>query len=114
MFLFSNPVHSGALDDATHYGVAGSPGEGPSMELWLRVEGEAVAAARWKTYGCPGAISCAEAVCRVAEGWTLAALRELEPEEIDRLAGGLPEGKAHCPQLAAGALRSARPVEEPK
>src|SRR5437868_2330672 len=40
MFLFSNPAHAGTLEDATHYGVAGSPGDGPSMEFWLRVEGE--------------------------------------------------------------------------
>src|SRR5438132_11193687 len=95
MALFSNPVHAGELEDGTHYGVAGSPGDGPSMEFWLRVEGETVTAARWKTYPCPGAMSCAEAVCRVAEGRALQLLRQLEPVEIDRLAGGLPEGEAH-------------------
>ena len=111
MFFFSNPAHAGRLEDATHYGVAGAPGDGPSMEFWLRVEGETVTAARWRSYGCPGAISCAEAVCRVAEGRTLEALRRLEPDEIDLLAGRLPEGKAHCPQLAATPLPPRNPFQ---
>jgi nitrogen fixation NifU-like protein len=97
----------GALNEATHYGCGGEPGHGPSLQLWLRVEGGVVKAAGWKSYGCPVAMACGEAVCAVSEGRTLEVLAQLTADDVRQLVGGVPEGKEHCPELAARALLAA-------
>jgi NifU-like protein involved in Fe-S cluster formation len=110
MRLVHASAYRGTLEEATHYGQAGVPGEGPYLQLWLRVEGEVVVAARWQTYGCPAAMACGEAVCQVGEGRRLALLQTLTAPDVARLVGGVPEGKEHCPKLAAQALAQATTV----
>jgi len=107
MELFHSRAHGGDLPDATHFGQAGTPGGGPYIQIWLRVEDGVVDAARWRTYGCPAAIACAEACCRWAEGKALDRLGFVEPPRVADWVGGVPVGKDHCPELAANALRDA-------
>jgi nitrogen fixation NifU-like protein len=105
--LFRNPAHVGTLADATHYGEGGVPGQGPYVQLWLRLREGRVKAASFKTYGCPAAIACSEALCESVEGRILAELRRVDAAEVTERVGGVPEGKEHCPELAAAALRAA-------
>jgi len=106
--LFRSRAHAGNLEDATCFSEAGTPGRGPYMRLWLRVEAGVVTCARYKTFGCPAAIACGEALCELVEGELLAPWAALSGEElatrITTQVGGVPENKAHCPQLAAEAL----------
>jgi len=104
MTLFRGATHAGELEGQTHRGVAGAPGCGPYLVLGLRVEGGVVRQARFQTYGCPAAMACAEVVCAMSEGRPLALLQQLTAADVDRLVGGVPEGKEHCPELAAQAL----------
>jgi NifU-like protein involved in Fe-S cluster formation len=106
--LFQSRAHAGRLDDATHYGEAGVPGQGPYIRLWVTMEGDLVHAARFKTYGCPASIACAEALCREVEGKLLPEIGEIDAARITELVGGVPEEKVHCPPLAAEAWRSLR------
>ncbi len=111
MELFRSATHHGTLESATHTGRAGVPGHGPHVGLQLRVEEGTVRAARFECHGCPAAIACGEALCRVAERRALAALQKhVTAEMIRRMVGGVPEGKEHCPELAAGALRQVQPA----
>ena len=80
------------------------------MRFWFLVEDEIVRTARWKTYGCPAVMACAEAACRWAEGRNLAELSAATPELLTEQVGGVPKGKEHCPDLAAWGLRSIRPA----
>ncbi len=109
--LFREARHAGALPEATHCGVAGAPGGGPHICLWLAVEAGRVREARFKTYGCPAAIACAEAACAWSEGRELGTLRAVTAAEVAVWVGGVPEGKEHCPELAAEALRGLAPCE---
>lgn len=109
MQLFHSRAHAGALDGATHAGSAGVPGQGPYITLQLRVESERVAVARYKTFGCPASIGCAEAVCAWSEGQEVARLRSVTAEDVAQWVGGVPPGKEHCPDLAAAAMRGVRP-----
>ena len=104
MALFHGATHAGELTEATHRGVAGAPGCGPYIALSFCVEAEVVRVARWETYGCPAAMACAEIVCRLSEGRPLSLLQRLTADDVNRLVGGVPEGKEHCPELAAQAL----------
>jgi NifU-like protein involved in Fe-S cluster formation len=76
------------------------------MRLWLRVEDEVVITARYKTYGCPAAIACAEATSAWSEGRALTDLSSVSVGQVTEWVGGVPEGKEHCPALAALALGS--------
>jgi len=110
MELFHSRAHGGDLPDATHFGQAGTPGGGPYIQIWLRVKDGVVEAARWRTYGCPAAIACAEAVCAWSEGKPAAIVACLAPDEVTGWVGGVPEGKDHCAELAAAAARAVNPI----
>jgi len=111
LVLFRSAAHGGDLPGATHFGQAGQPGGGPWIQFWFRAPDGVVEAARWRTFGCPAAIGCSEAVCVQAEGQALARLQAVTAAEVTEWVGGVPEGKEHCPELAAQALRECRPWE---
>lgn len=105
--LFHSRAHGGRLENATHAGTAGTSGQGPYVQLWLRVADGTVQQASWKTYGCPAAIGCSEALCEWAEGRLLQELSEVTAEAVTDWVEGVPEGKEHCARLAAQACRQA-------
>lgn len=110
--LFHNREHAGRLEEATHYGEAGTPGQGPYSRLWLRVKDGVVEAASYQTYGCPAMIACMEALSRQAVGGQAGG--KLTPARIEDWVGGVPEGKEHCSRLAARAWGAATgPTQEP-
>jgi nitrogen fixation protein NifU and related proteins len=102
-----NPRNAGPLEGATHRGSAGDPGGGPYMTLWFLVEGGAIRRASYETYGCPAAVACGSLCAQILPGRTVAQALSLTPRDIDALLGGLPEGKEHCPRLAARAIEAA-------
>jgi len=104
MALFQEAAHAGSAGGETHRGVAETPGGGPHLVLSLRVEGGMVREARFRTYGCPAAIACSEAVCAWSEGRSLADLARVTAGDVTGWVGGVPRGKEHCPELAARAL----------
>ena len=104
---FHNQRRVGPLEGATRKGTAGTPGEGPYVVLWLRIEDEVVQEAAYRTFGCPAAIAAASMVCEMAEGQTVGEARGLTEAAIVAALNGLPEGKEHCPPLAVAALRDA-------
>ena len=108
--LFHSREHAGSLPDATHFGEGGVRGQGPYIQLWVRLRGDEVEQARFRTFGCPAAIACAEAACRLGEGRSLVEVRALTAAEIEAEAGGVPQGKEHCPALAVQALSSLSPT----
>ena len=109
--LFHQREHAGSLPDATHVGEGGVRGAGPYIQLWVRCGDDRIEAARFRTFGCPAAIACAEAACRMGEGRPLAEVRTLTIAEICAEVGGVPDGKEHCPALAVEALASLVPIE---
>lgn len=104
---FHEPRRVGPLEGATHTGTAGTPGEGPYVVLWLRVEDEVIAAAAYKTFGCPAAIASASVLAQWVEGKSFSEALEFDELTLTELLGGLPEGKDHCPRLAVQALHRA-------
>jgi len=103
----ASPRFEGPLPDATHTGVAGSPGDGPYMEMWFELRDGVIRHAAYRTYGCPAAIACGSMTAQVATGRTIEQVLRLTPRDITLILGGLPKGKEHCPQLCVKALHSA-------
>ena len=105
--ILADPAHMGPLEGATHKGVAGVPGEGPYLILWLQVEGDKILQASFQTYGCPSAVASGSITATVLTGRTLQQAQLVEAGDILLLLGGLPPGKEYCADLGATALKEA-------
>jgi NifU-like protein involved in Fe-S cluster formation len=104
---FLHPRNATPLEGADGVGSAGKPGEGNFMIISIRLEGDAIEAASFQTYGCPAAIACGSCATELATGLPSAAAAAITAEELDRRLGGLPLGRSHCAALAVTALRAA-------
>ncbi len=103
----ARPRNRGEFEDANRFGVAGVPGDGPFVKIWLRVEEDTILKATYDTNGCPSSIGCSSALCELSMGRKLENMKLLEPQELERYLGGLPEGKGYYAALATQALRNA-------
>lgn len=105
---FHNPRNAYRMADPDRVGVAGVPGRGPFMLIFLRLEGEQIAEASFQTYGCPPAIAAASLLAESLCGLSLEAAEAWADEARIRAGlGGLPAHKHHCARLAAAAVTSA-------
>jgi len=59
------------MEAATHEGTAGTPGEGPYMTFWLRVEGGVIRRAAFQTYGCAVAAAAGSITTLLLTGGTI-------------------------------------------
>lgn len=114
--LFRETPNAGAFPDATPDVVvaeAGTPAARSVLQLSLRLDGERVAEARFRVYGCPTTIAVGAWLAAWAEGKTVAELAALKAPAI-RAALEIPEDRAHCALLGEDALRAvlARHKEE--
>jgi len=110
---FHNPRHAYRMADPDRVGVAGVPGRGPFMLIFLRLDGERIEEASFQTYGCPPAIAAASLLVESLSGSTLEAAEGWTDEARIRAAlGGLPAHKHHCARLAAEAVASALATAE--
>lgn len=105
--LFNDPKTQGPFPEADVTGQQGVPGEGPYMQIHLKMESDCIAEARFETYGCPAAVASGSWLTRWMTGKTLVQVGKIEANDLMTVLGGLPLGKEHCASLAIGALRSA-------
>jgi nitrogen fixation protein NifU and related proteins len=103
----ASPRNAGEMAEATHYGLCGIPGEGPYVQIWLKIEGGRILKATQQTNGCPAQIASASFTAQIISGRTIQQALKLEPGDLLLALGGLPEGKEHCPEMVVKALRNA-------
>jgi len=93
----------GALDEPDGY--ATRTGDcGDSVEFYLAVEDERVAALTFQVAGCLNTFACANTVSYLAEGRRLSECWEITPEKIIAYLQTLPNDHHHCAELAVGAF----------
>ncbi|HRJ34241.1 MAG TPA: iron-sulfur cluster assembly scaffold protein [Fimbriimonadaceae bacterium] len=97
---------------ATHIGAGGSPGDGPYVQLWLRIEGEKILTAAYACNGCPSSTASASLLAELITGKDRSFATQIEREDILALLGGLPEGKDYYVDLALAALANALMTKE--
>jgi len=97
----------GPIENATHYGVGGSPGGGPHFQLWLIVENGRVARAAYQTHGCPASMGLGGKLCAILTGREADKVKNLTRDDIVTIIGPLPEGKEFNYGLAATAVQTA-------
>ena len=100
------PRHAECLQNADGSAVGvGSCGD--SIAITLRIEGEIIAEIGCRPEGCEYTVACASAVRSLALGRTTGKALELQPEDVERELGGLPEDHRHCARLAVNTLGDA-------
>lgn len=100
------PRFFGAMPDCSSSArITGPCGE--SMEIYLKIEGERVAAASFFTDGCGASIACGSLAAELAHGKALEDAASISGDTILKKLGGLPDEHRHCAQLAAETLQAA-------
>ncbi len=104
---FLNPHNVGELPGANGVGNVGNPVCGDIMRLYIKVEGNKIVDAKFKTFGCGAAIATSSMVTDLVKGKTIEEALQLSNKAVAEALGGLPKVKMHCSVLAEEALKSA-------
>lgn len=106
---FNNPRNLGSMDKGDEQvgtGIVGAPECGDVMKLQIKVEGDKIVDAKFKTFGCGSAIASSSLATEWVKGRTLDEAYAIKNTEIvEELA--LPPVKIHCSVLAEEAIKSA-------
>ncbi|MFA4991993.1 MAG: Fe-S cluster assembly scaffold protein NifU [Candidatus Omnitrophota bacterium] len=104
---FKNPRNVGEIPDADGIGNVGNPVCGDIMRLYIKVEGDRITDAKFKTFGCGAAIATSSMVTEIVKGKTIDEALKISNRAVAEALGGLPKVKMHCSVLAEEALKSA-------
>lgn len=104
---FTAPRNVGTLQPADGTGADANPSCGDRTTITVRLAGDRIAEARFRTFGCTAAIAAASILTELVTGATLDAAGRIGPHDVLRSLGGLPPRKEACAIMAVGALRSA-------
>ena len=106
---YNNPRNVGKMDmadPAVGTGMVGAPACGDVMKLQIRIKGDHIEDACFKTYGCGSAIASSSLLTEWVKGKTLQQAKEIKNTEIvEEL--NLPPVKIHCSVLAEDAIKTA-------
>jgi nitrogen fixation protein NifU and related proteins len=104
---FNSPRNSGRIEAPDRVGIAGTPGRGPYVALYLRLAGDVISEARFQTHGCGVSIACGSMLTEMIIGREADECLALTPERLSQALNGVPGTKLHCPALAVAALKNA-------
>lgn len=106
---YENPRNVGKLDKndpSVGTGLVGAPACGDVLQLQIKVEGDVITDAKFKTYGCGSAIASSSLITTWLKGKSLNEAAEIKNTHIaEELA--LPPVKIHCSILAEDAIKAA-------
>ncbi len=104
---FRNPRNVGEMENPDGVGRVGNPICGDVMELYIRVEGDIITQAKFKTFGCGAAIATSSIMTEMVKGKTIAEALTISNRAVAEALDGLPPNKLHCSVLAEEALQAA-------
>jgi Fe-S cluster assembly scaffold IscU len=106
---YEHPRNVGSLDKndgGVGTGIVGAPACGDVMKLQIRVEGDVIVDAKFKTYGCGSAIASSSLVTEWVKGMKLTDAMQIKNSQIAEELS-LPPVKIHCSVLAEDAIKAA-------
>ncbi|TFF91833.1 iron-sulfur cluster assembly scaffold protein [Candidatus Thorarchaeota archaeon] len=105
---FRNPRNVGILEgDDVAVGKVGNPTCGDIMEVFIRIDGDRITDAKFRTFGCGSAIATTSMTTEMVKGMTLDDAMKLTRNDVADELDGLPPIKMHCSNLAADARHEA-------
>ena len=102
---FRNPRNVGELPPPAVTVEVDNPVCGDILRLSVRLEGGAVAEARYKTRGCTASIAAGSALTDWLAGKTRTELAALTPKAVEQAVGGLSAESKHAALLCVDAVR---------
>ena len=106
---YNNPRNVGSFhkdDVEVGTGIVGAPECGDVMKLQIRVEGDRIVDAKFKTFGCGSAIASSSLATQWIKGKSLDEAGKINNSQIVKELS-LPPVKIHCSVLAEDAIKSA-------
>jgi len=104
---FENPRNVGELGNFNAKGVAGDPNCSDLIEIRIRFNDKIVEDAKFKVFGCPGAIATTDVFIDLVKGKTIEKALKIAEKDISDALGGLPTEHMHCTKLSIEAFRKA-------
>lgn len=104
---FQNPKNLGEIPDADGVGTVGNATCGDIMQMFIKVNGEKITEASFKTFGCGAAIATSSILTERIKGATLDQALKISEETSMEVLSQLPKEKIPCFTLAKDALRLA-------
>jgi len=95
-----------STDDSVGTGLVGAPECGDVMKLQIKVKGDKIIDAKFKTFGCGSAIASSSLATEWVKGRTLDEAQSIENTDIVKELS-LPPVKIHCSVLAEDAIKAA-------
>ncbi len=112
MRRFRHPKNYGEIKNYSGLGKVENPACGDILWLYIKVKKnkkgeEIIDKIKFKTMGCPAAISVSDMVCDLAKGKTIKEAKKITNKLIAEKLQGLPKIKYHCSLLGEEALHKA-------
>ena len=106
---FMNPRNVGDFPEGEDIGTGtvGNERCGDIMRVFLRIEGNIIVDAKFKTFGCGAAVATSSIATEMVIGKTLQEAAQITNKAVTEALEGLPAAKAHCSVLAEEALQAA-------
>jgi len=104
---FRNPKNAGELKDYNGKGISGDPKCSDVIELYVKFNNNKVIDAKFKVFGCPGAVSTIDVFIDLIKGKNIEEGLKITEEQISNALGGLPTSHKHCSSLPLEAFRKA-------
>ena len=104
---FQSPKNVGEIPDADGVGTVGNARCGDIMQMYIKVKGNKITEAKFKTFGCGAAIATSSILTERIKGATLDEALKISAKTAEEVLSQLPKEKASCFTLAADALKLA-------
>ena len=105
---FNNPRNVGEIENPSGVGTVGNAKCGDIMRMYLDIDDNGIIKeAKFKTFGCVGAIVSSEVACILIKGQNLDYVSNLPQEEILNYLGQMPQGKEECATMAIKTIKEA-------
>ena len=104
---FMNPRNVGEIIDADGVGEVGNAKCGDIMKVYLKIEGDTIVDAKFKTFGCGSAIASSSMATELIKGKSVDEAWKLTNKAVAEALDGLPPVKMHCSVLAEEAIHKA-------
>ena len=104
---FRNPRNVGTIENADGVGEVGNAKCGDIMKIYLKIENDTIADAKFETFGCGSAIASSSMATELIKGKPVADALKLTNQAVVEALEGLPAHKIHCSVLAEEAIKKA-------
>jgi nitrogen fixation NifU-like protein len=107
---FQNPRNVGEILDSDGVGTVGNASCGDIMQMFIKVNGNRILQATFKTFGCGAAIATSSILTERIKGATIDEALKTSERISKEILSELPKEKIPCSNLATNALKLA--IEE--